>query len=122
MPRQRPFIDPRMIARLEPFFSQRCTIEAPAKVQSSFGELSPTFSQVPGWEAIPCRVAPVGGGEQRTNQQVFVEATHTIELMGIFNGISEEMQAIVNSVHYDILLVEVTPEATITRLQARVIR
>jgi len=32
------------------------------------------------------------------------------------------MQAIVNSVHYDIVLVEVTPEATITRLQARIIR
>jgi hypothetical protein len=122
MPRQRPFIDPRMIARLEPFFSQRCTIEAPVKTPDSFGSISETFTTVTGWEAIPCRVAPVGGGEQRTNQQVYVDATHTIELMGIFNGISEEMQAIVNSVHYDIVLVEVTPEATITRLQARIIR
>ena len=122
MPRPRPFIDPRMINRLVAFFSQRCTIEAPVKTQDSFGAIPGSFATVTGWQAIPCRVAPVGGGEQRTALQTFVDATHVIELMGIFNGISEEMQAVVGGVHYDILLVEVTPEATITRLQARIIR
>jgi hypothetical protein len=122
MVKDRALIDPRMINRLVRFFTMRCTIEAPGTTKNSVGEVSKTFSAVPGWTAIACRLAPATGGERRTNVQTYVDATHVIALAGIFNGIGEEMQAVVDGVHYEILLVEVAAEAIITQLQVRVIR
>lgn len=122
MTKDRPFTDPRMIDRLAKFFPQRCAIEAPNSSQNSFGEEGNTYTTVIGWNSIPCRVAPTGGGEQRSALQTIVEASHTIELSGVYQGITEKMRAIVNGIHYEILLAEATPEETVTRLQVRLVR
>jgi len=115
-------VHPRMMERLErDFFAQSCTIEEATTTRNVLGEVS-----LSGWEtkytAVPCHLAAAGGGERRTNQQVYLEATHTIALAGQYTDLNEQMRAVVDEQAYEILLAETDSEGAMTRLTCRIIR
>ncbi len=116
-------IHPRLLHTLQrDFFPQSCTIETVVKTQSTTGQEKNAWEAVSGWNAIPCRKAAAGGGERRMNNQVYLDATHTILLSGIFTGLTEEMHAVVDGEAYDILVVEPDSEGITTRLMVRFVR
>lgn len=116
-------IHPRMMQVLEhDFFSNRCAIEEGTKSQSTTGQEKLTWATVIGCEAIPCRRASAGGGERRAANQIYLDATHTILLSGIYKNVNEKMRAVVDEQAYDILLVEFDGEEVMTRLTVRIVR
>jgi len=104
------------------FFAQRCALKKPTKTQDTTGAETVTHAVKPGYEAIPCRVGPSAGGERRTNQQVYLDATHRIVLSGQFADVTEEWVAEVDSQEYQILLVAKDAEGVMTRLECRIVR
>src|SRR5688572_1155097 len=96
-------VDPRMVSQLQHFFPQRCTFKRPVKSQSTTGKEITTPEVVPGYEALPCRVAPANGGERRVTQSTYLEATHSIALPGQFPDLTEEWTAVVDGRAYQIL-------------------
>lgn len=116
-------IHPRMMQTLErDFFLQRCTVQAGATSQGTTGQEKLTWATVSGCEAIPCRRASAGGGERRAANQIYLDATHTILLSGIYKNVNEKMRAVVDGQAYDILLVEFDGEEVMTRLTVRIVR
>ncbi len=116
-------IHPRMMKALEKdFFSQSCAIQEAAKTQSTTGQEKKSWANVANWGAIPCRKAAAGGGERRSSNQVYLDATHTIVLSGVFEGLTEQHRAVVDSQAYDILVVEPDSEGISTRLTVRLVR
>lgn len=115
-------IHPRMTAVLtRDFFDQLCTLKRPLKTQDGVGEEIIEQSIHPGYEAIPCRVGPAGGGERRGNNYTLLDATHRIVLVGQYQ-VTEEWVAEVNGQEYEILLVAVDAEQAMTRLDTRIAR
>ena len=116
-------IHPRLLETIQrDFFPQTCRIEQASKSRNTAGEEVDTWVAVPGWESIPCRKSAAGGGEQRTNNQVYLDATDRILLAGQFNGLNEKMRAVVDGQAYDILLPEPDSEGLTTRLLVRFVR
>lgn len=116
-------VHPRMMATLErDFFTQSCALKKPTKSQNAVGEETATFAVQPGCDAIPCRVSSASGGERRTNNYVYLDATHKIVLVGQFQELSEEWIAEVDGQEYQILLVVRDAEGAMTRLECRIVR
>ncbi len=115
-------IHPRLLQTLDrDFFPQDCAIQAPGITRDTAGGEIRSYSTVAGMESIPCRVAPAGGGERRSAQQVFLDSTHTILLAGQFRSLTTAMRAVVNGQAYDILLPEPDSEGATTRLTCRIV-
>lgn len=116
-------VHPQLMQTLQrDFFKQSCRIEQAAKSQNTTGQETKTWSAVPGWESIPCRKTPAGGGERRTQQGVYLDATHTIVLATALNGLTTAMRAVVDGKAYDILLVEPDSEGITMRLTCRIVQ
>lgn len=104
------------------FFTQSCALKEPTKAQDTTGAETTTYSVRAGYEAIPCRVGPAGGGERRGNNYTYLDATHRILLDGQFHDVTEEWVAEVGGQEYQILLPAVDAEGVMTRLECRVVR
>lgn len=116
-------IHPRLMQTLErDFFAQACTIRQPVKSSNAIGGEVRSFSDLPGHNGLACHVAPAQGGERRTEQQVYLDATHVIMLSAAYPKITEEMQAVVDGVTYDILLATLDSQKVLTELVARLVR
>ena len=114
---------PKLMQTLErDFFPQSCAIQQAAKTQNTTGAEVKTWADVPGWSAIPCRMAASGGGERRMPNETYAEITNRIVLSGQFNGLISEMRAVVNGTNYDIILVEPDSEGITTRLNVRLVK
>lgn len=115
-------LHPRMMQALSvDFFDQLCTLKKPLKAQDGAGEEIVSQSVHPGYEAIPCRVGPAGGGERRGSNYTHLDATHRIVLVGQYQ-VTEEWTAEVDGQEYEILLVAVDAEQVMTRLETRIAR
>jgi hypothetical protein len=116
-------IHPRLMQTLErDFFAQQCTIREPVKSRNAIGGETRDYQDLPGHNGLACHVDPAQGGERRTEQQVYLEATHVIMLNAPYPGISEEMQAVVEGVAYDILLATLDSQRVLTELVVRLVR
>lgn len=116
-------VHPRLMPALRrDFFTQWCALKKPSKAQSSAGEETVTYATRPGYEAVPCRVGPAGGGERRGSHAVYLDATHRIVLQGQYQDVTEEWIAAVNGTDYQILLVAQDAEGAMTRLECRITR
>jgi len=116
-------IHPRMMEQLErDFFPQLCALKQPVKTQSSTGKEIVNYEVRPGYEALPCRVAPASGGERRGERFTHLDATHAIALPGQFQDVTEEWIAVVDEQKYEILLVGKDAEGVMTHLDARIAR
>jgi len=115
-------IHPRMLDTLQrDFFMQVCALKKPTKTQNSTGQEKVVYAVRPGYEAILCRVGEASGGERRTNDMNYLEATHTILLVGQFQDLTTEWQVSVDGKDYDVLLVFPAPEGAMTKLLVRIV-
>ena len=115
-------IHPKMMEMLQAnFFPQTCTLNAPVKGTNKLGEVTRTYQQK---YTVPCRVGTIGGGEQRTPQQTYLEETSVILIQGQFHDLTEEWTVSVDGIDYNIILPPViqNPEGALTRLTVRIIR
>lgn len=114
-------VHPRMLQTLkQDFFPQRATLKKPVKSQNSTGEQRITFTDQ--YRNVPCRVGAASGGERRTNDFTYLDATHRIVLSGQFTDLTQEWQIVVDSVAYNILLSTPDPEQAMTRLEVELIQ
>lgn len=119
---QHGIVHPSLLTRIQPnFYPSLCTIMRPGGVRDSVGYLSPNPTILPGHADMPCRIAPRSTREVRSENQVYVNATHHIALGGYYADINEAMTAIVDDVIYDIEGIEWDGNKKTTRLWVRII-
>lgn len=116
-------IDPRLLTTLKvDFFNRVGTIEQFTESQSATGQQKKAWANVPGLVDIKCRIAPMGGGERRGQNQAYLDATNTALLAGSYD-VNEKMRFVDDQgAAYDILLVEHDSEQITTRLTLRMVR
>jgi head-tail adaptor len=114
---------PRLLQSLQrDFFTQLCTIRQNTPTQNNVGQMKDAWANVEGMTALPCRVGGISGGERRTSAQTYLDATHKILIAGHYPSITEKQQALVDGQIYDIILPQASPDETVTRLIARIVR
>lgn len=116
-------VHPHLMQTLErDFFPQQCTIREPVKSRNAIGGEQRVYQDFPGHNGLACHVAPAQGGERRTEQQVYLDSTHVIMLNAAYPNITEEMQAVVDGLAYDILLATLDSQKVLTELIVRLVR
>lgn len=119
-------IHPKMTKILErDFFMQRCALKKPVKSQSTTGKEKVSYSVQPGYESLPCRVAPATGGERRGSNFTHLDTTHAIAVPGTYDDVTEEWVAEVDGVTYQLLKpgkASRDAEGVMTHLEARFVR
>lgn len=119
---QRGIVHPHMMERIQPnFYPSLCTIQQPNSERDSVGQLIPSPIDVDGLINLPCRIAPRSTREVRSENMVYVEATHHIALGGYYPDIGETNLAVVDGIAYDIEGVEWDGNHQTTRLYVRLI-
>lgn len=119
---QHGIVHPSMLARIQPnFYPSLCTIQEANEEQDSVGQLIPDPINLTGHVDIPCRISPRSRREVRSEEQVYVNATHHVALGGYYPNIDETMLAVIDSVSYDIEGVEVDGNQKTTRLFVRLV-
>jgi len=114
---------PRLMDALRgDFFPGVCNIQQATISRNGAGEEIKSWSTFPGHGSLECRVAPAQGGEQRTGEQIYLDATHQILLAGSYPLITEVMQAVVAGQVYDILLAAHDVDGVATKLIVRMVR
>ena len=115
----RAIFDPRMMATLGDYFPSLCTIQEDVGVEDDYGQVVPDWQPVAGHSDIPCSlgVNRVGGGtEVKQSDQTYVVSNYTLSLRGYYPTITEKMRAVVDSVVFDILLVQCDSHGVTTRI------
>ena len=115
----RAIFDPRMMATLGDYFPSLCTIQEDLGVEDDYGQVVPDWQPVAGHSDIPCSlgVNRVGGGtEVKQSDQTYVVSNYTLSLRGYYPTITEKMRAVVDSVVFDILLVQSSSHGVTTRI------
>lgn len=119
---QRGLVHPHMLERVQPnFYPSLCTIMQPNGARDSVGYKVPRPTILQGHADIPCRIAPRSTREVRTEDIVYVNATHHVALGGYYPDIAEQMAAVVDDVTYDIEGVEWDGNQKTTRLWVRIL-
>lgn len=118
----RALVHPRLAEKLANHYPQICTLKEPTKAQNTVGQEKLTHTAYSGYESIPCRVGAAGGGQRRGNEQVYLESTHRIVLLGSYPEVIEQWVAEVDSVEYEVLFVARSVEDATTRLECRIVR
>ena len=117
----RPLIDPRMMGQLGTFYPGSCTIQQGTETLDAAGQPSYTWTNLAAHTAIPCHVAPAGGGEVKGPDYTTVIYSHTIALAGYYPTITAAMRAVVGAATYDVLAVENDSLGKSTRLRVQVV-
>lgn len=115
-------VHPRMMEALQPnFYPSVCTIQDLNATRDSVGQLIPNPTDLAAHIDLPCRIAPRSTREVRTENQIYVNATHHVALNGYYPDIDEVMTAVVDGVAYDIEGVEHDGNRKTSRLFVRLI-
>lgn len=117
----RPLIAPAMFGRLYNFYPSTVTIQEVTERQDTAGQMIGSWANKVGYVDLACRLAPADGKEIKLPNQTYVVATHTIAISGYYAGIDEKDRAVIDSVNYDILLVENDGQGESTRLSVEVV-
>lgn len=120
--RQHGIVHPEMLARIQPnFYPSLCTIQESTDARDTFGQQIPAWLNVSDLEDLPCRISPRNTREVRSEDQVYVDATHQVALAGYYPTIHEGMQAVVDDLPYEIEGVEWDGNQKTTRLFVRIV-
>ena len=115
-------ISPRLFTALAAFYPSTCTIQTATETADTTGQPVKSWTNLTGHVSIDCRLSPIGGSERKASNQVYSVATHVIELTGDYPTITPKMRAVIDSINYDILLVEHDDCAASTRIVCEVIK
>lgn len=113
-------VDPGLLASLpEGLFPSRCTIQTPTQARDGFGDdkAPGTWADLADHVAIPCRMAPQGGVEERPTGLIFSRETKRVALRGSFPTITAKQRAVIDGTAFDILAVESDSEGVLTYLR-----
>lgn len=117
----RNLIHPRMMQAITPrFYPSVVTFQERSSSQDSYGQPIETWSNVSGLIDLDCRIAPTGGSEPRSQQQIVTVGTHRIALTGI-HAVATAMRAVIGGVNYNILTVENDGQANATYCNAEIV-
>ena len=116
----RPLFHADMMTRLRDFFPESVTIQTPTETQdATTGEVTTSWADYSGHVGLACSQGPTGGQEVKRSDETYVIANWTIALSGYYPTITEKMQAVIDAVAYEILLVQNDSHAQKTRLLTR---
>ena len=113
----RAIFDPRMMTELGDYFPSLCTIEQDVGTEvDDYGKPIEDWQELADHVDIPCAHAPNGGIEVKQPDQTYVISNYTLSLRGYYPTITEKMRAVVDSVVFDILLVQCDSHGVTTRI------
>lgn len=101
------------------FFPHTVTIQNATLTRDEYGEPDEAWADATGLVDIPAAIAPAGAGERRTVTSVFLEATHTIALDGVYAVTTRQRAVDQDGNAYDITSVERDTLSVWTRLICR---
>ena len=119
-------INPGMLAALEDnFYPETATIYTVTETQNAVGELVPSLGPVVGtYTDLPCRFVPAvlqagvgAGGEQRMKDQTRFIDLMTVSFNDYYPLITEEMVVVIDTVQYNIMLVDKDGQDQTSRLR-----
>jgi len=113
---------PRMMGGLKNFYPQVCTIQVNTPARDELGHPEDSWADKAELVGLACRLAPATGKERRTDKETYLMSTHTIVLQGHFEQITEEMRAVIDGLHYNILQVRHDAQAASTSLDCEIVR
>lgn len=106
MPNHLGVVHPRLFVWLHPnFYPSLLTIQAATETRTATGAVVLGWVDVEEMVDLPCRIAPKGGEESRTTQQILVPETHICAVPMPLPGITPKCRAIVDGRIYDIVSV-----------------
>lgn len=88
------------------FYPSVLTVQASVAVTSPTGTITHTWTNVTDMVALPCRVAPAGGGEARTQEQVLSQLTQTCVIPLDLRNITVLMRAQVDGEIFNVVSVD----------------
>ena len=112
----RAIFDPRMMTTLADFFPSLCTIQEDLGVEDDYGQVVQSWVALAGHSDIPVAHGPNKGREVKQADQTYVVSNYTLSLRGYYPTITEKMRAVVDSVVFDILLVQTDSHGVTTRI------
>ncbi len=114
----RTIFDPRMMTTLADYFPSLCTIQEDVGVYDGYSD-NADWQSFAGHVDIPCAHGPNKGREVKKPDQTYVVSNYTLSLRGYYPTILETMRAVVDSVVFDILLVQSSSHGVTTRILTR---
>jgi head-tail adaptor len=102
------------------FYPSVVTFQSRSDSQDSYGQPVETWSNVSGLVDLPCSIAPTGGSEPRSQQQIVTVGTHRIALTAVYPVVTA-MRAVIGGVHYNILTAETDSQENATYCNAEIV-
>jgi head-tail adaptor len=119
----RSLIHPRMTARLTPtFYPDNVAVQVPSGGRDSTGDVIDTWATVTALRALPCRITPTGGQQERQAAYGTVtEATHAVLIPGDYEGdiTTKHRLLAASGAIYDVLAVAADSAHATTRVLVR---
>lgn len=116
-------VHPGLLASLQPnHYASTVTIQQSTPTPDSYGEEVESWTNLASHVDLRCRIAPQQqfSREQRNSAQLYAVHVWDIAIAGYYPTITEEMRAVVDSVSYDIELVQHDGNHETTHLQVRI--
>lgn len=112
----------KLMTRIQPgWYDRTALVESYTATIDSGGEETATWATVAGLGAVPCRISPVTGRQERLHAKGTVtDATHAATLSGD-RAIDTRMRVTVDGTAYDIVGVARDSERITTHLDLRVV-
>jgi len=105
-----------MMTELADYFPSLCTIQQNEGVEDDYGQIVDDWQAVAGHSDIACAHGPNKGREVKQSDQTYVVSNYTLSLRGYYPTITEKMRAVIDSVVFDILLVQCDSHGVTTRI------
>lgn len=129
MPNQLGIIHPNLLPWLVPnFFPSQITIQVEQPSRTPTGAVTAGWVDVEDMVDLACRIAPQGGQESRTTQQILTQELHICEVPLELAGVTTKHRAVVDGRVYDIVTVandgqqQPGGHRRLTRLTLKVVR
>lgn len=119
-------VHPNLLAGLAGLYPSLCTIQVATETQSATGAVQQGWADAPGLVGLRCRFAPAqfgqAGREVLAEAGTYSEATYSVALAGYYPAITEQHQAVVDDVAYNIQAVAHDGNHVSTELVVRLAR
>ena len=119
----RALVHPRLMQSLPNHYPQTVAIQRPLRLQDAAGQEVDDWQDIESHQALAAMVAPTGGKEQRSSNQIIEQSTHTIALRGYYPAILAIHRAVDGQGQtYNILLVEHDTQRSATYLYCEIVQ
>lgn len=107
MPNAAGIVHPRMLPALAAgFFPSSLTIQAGTASRTATGAVTTAWANVAGMVALPCRMTPVSGAENRTPEQITAQEVQRCVAPLYLAAVTTQHRAVVDGETWDIVSVD----------------